>query len=177
MALASLIVAIATGLVNLSAAIFVGFQVRLAALQHRNSSDLQQRQWDMERKRATIDFILSTIELRKKLKAALPDFDRSPGTAARVIEQAESDSEAAMAIGSYLDYLENFATGVNLGVLDIEVADRNGGGRIMAMADNFKPFIEKHRKGMNAPGLYGELEMLAANIRQRRSQAKVGGTH
>jgi hypothetical protein len=162
------VIAIVTGAVNIAAAVFVGMQVRLAVVQNRTSSDLQQRQWDMERKRATINFLLSTIELRKALKAALPYSDRLPNVAARAIARAQANQESAVAIRSYLDYLENFSTGVNLGVLDLEVADRNGGGRIIAMFQNYRLYIERRRVELDDPRLYVELELLATKIAERR---------
>jgi hypothetical protein len=160
-----------SALLSLVGLLFVGIQVRRAAKQAKEAANAQQEEWIRRRKQATIEFLTNTMTLSNELKTALPYLDRTPSAATRLIARADKDEAIAKAIRSYLDYLENVATGVNEGVLDVGVVDRANGGRIIDMATNYASYIQ-HRRGMlNDPQLYIELEQLAAEIRNRRGSS------
>jgi Domain of unknown function (DUF4760) len=165
---ASLVVACITTVLNLVAVSFVGLQVRQAARQASKTTEDQQLEWVRGRKQATIEFIMSTVQLNKELKAALPFSDRDPTKAQALLEAAEKDTAVAGSIRAYLDYLEYVAAGVNEGVLDLGMVDSMSGGRIVDVARNYRPYIERRRQEFQSTTLYLELERLAAAIRSRR---------
>jgi hypothetical protein len=156
--------------ISLVAVIFVGYQVRSAVIQAKQAGRAQQEEWVRQRKRATIEFLTSTMALNRSLKAELPYLDRTAAKAMVLIERANDDLQVEQAIRAYLDYLENVATGVNEGVLDIAVVDRANGGRIVDMAQNYRSYIDRRRIALDDEKLYIELEELAKVIRVRRTQ-------
>jgi hypothetical protein len=167
-------VASAATVINLAAVLFVGVQVRQAAVQSRRATLAQQEEWVKARKRATVEFYMSTEPLNSRLKAALPFLDRNAEAAAEFLEAAERDPDAAAAIRAYLDYLETLAAGANEGVLDLSTIDRMTGSRIVAVAANYAPYIERRRGELGAPGLYRELERLAELIAAHRARGSGG---
>jgi hypothetical protein len=154
--------------INLGALVFVGMQVRNAASESRRAAEYQEAEGQRQRKRDTINAVIATSQQRDKLKTALPWNDRDAVEVADFLRQVEQDQDRRAAVRAFLDYLEMIAAGVNDGVFDVETVSRTFGGRIVAVASNYAPYIELRRRELNSPSLYIELESVAASIREYR---------
>jgi hypothetical protein len=117
---------------------------------------------------ATLDFWTATLEKRDQWRAVLPD-DRSPVAVAEFLPNAgELTSEINKTIASYLNYYEALATGIYLGIYDIETIDYLAGPRITKLFENYRPWIIDRRTAFDERTLFVEFEFLAAEIRRRR---------
>ncbi len=76
----------------------------------------------------------------------------------------EKDLEANVLIGEWLDMIEDLASGVNLGVYDLQVVDRLIGNRVMRGWRNLEPWVEARREFKRQPTLYCEFEELAYRL-------------
>jgi Domain of unknown function (DUF4760) len=162
----SLWIAGVAAFVGICAGIFVGMQVMQAAKNTRLATEAQQREWDLRRREASIQFYMATLDFRDARKTTLPH-DKDGPAVARLIEEAKDDTATQGIIRSHLSYYEMLAMGVNTGVLDEEIVNRSGGMSVLAAWQNYMPWIEKRRRELDAPTMYSELEMLASRLADR----------
>jgi hypothetical protein len=69
----------------------------------------------------------------------------------------------------FLNYFEDLATGVNMGVFDFDVVNRVSGSRIMRSWEDYGNWVRAERATLQQPSLFIELERLAADVRKARS--------
>ncbi len=67
-------------------------------------------------------------------------------------------------ITEWLDLMEDFATGVNLDVYDMEVVQRLLGSRVMGGWRNLSQWIAARRASRNQPTLFIEFEMMVRRL-------------
>lgn len=166
----SLIIAVAS--VTINAILFMVVLLQLGALrqQIRESSAAEVRDHDRRRRQATMEAFSTTMDARRALRTLLPDdIDRAEtGKIVRQIREKKSDVAHEQAVVDYLRLWENFAAGVNIEVLDLEMVDRIAGTHIMRLAQNYADWIAWRRKTWRSESLFSELEELAEAIRRRR---------
>lgn len=148
--LLSVFIAAVAALINLGAFVFVGLQVRHAVGQSRKAAADTEFERRRQCKRDTIEAARATVKYREQLKAKLPWNDRDATQVKAYLDEAEGDDETKLAIRAYLDYLEMLAVGANEGVLDVETLSRMSGSRILAVADNYQPYIVRRRQELKA---------------------------
>ena len=172
--LLSVVIAAVAALINLSALVFIGMQVHHLMSESRRTALAQEAESARQRKRDTIEAAITTFQQRTRLKVALPWNDRNAADVDKFLEMAEQDDAVRAAIREYLDYLELLGAGVVSGVLDVDVITRIWGGRILAVAANYAPYIERRRKELGSTTLYAELLAMAELVREAsRRQASV----
>jgi hypothetical protein len=127
---------------------------------------------------ATIEFYRDTIEQRELLRERLPNEREPDEVAAFLPDPLLPDSARHRDIGRYLNYFEMLATGTNRrgrrlgdgGILDIETVDYLLGPRILAIWGSYGPYIRGRRLRFGEPTLYAEIEVLAAEVSERRKR-------
>lgn len=159
--------------------LFAVFALQLKELKRQVVQSAEATKLDHVRRRAqaTIDFYRTTLDKRIALRESLPHDRDAAGVAdfiAKAIEKDDSDS--AHDITDYLTYFGMFATGVNTGVFDIDIVERLAGTRILAIASNYKSWIDFRRAKYSQPKLYQELAILADEMRERRSHEQTALT-
>ncbi|MFG1797786.1 DUF4760 domain-containing protein [Nocardia sp. NPDC049149] len=154
--------------VNIAALLFLGLQVRQGVQNAAAVDKARQEEWVRRRKEASMQFYMSTLDRREHRMSTLPP-DRDGVAIKRYLEDVESDNSKHSAVRTYLSYLEMLGTGVNSGVLDIEVIELYAGGTIVATWNNYGEWIAKTRVKFQSPRIYCQFEMMARDIAQRRS--------
>jgi hypothetical protein len=150
------IIALAGVLINLGAISFLGLQIRLAVIGAK-------REWAQKRREATLRTFMGTIERRERYKAILPS-DRDKVAINAMIAEAVADPIKDHAIRDYMNYYEMVATGVNAGVLDIEVIARFAGNSLINAWNNYLPWIVRERQRYQTDSLSCEFEQLAESV-------------
>ena len=171
-----LALAVVGAAVNLLLFAFVIVQVRLLRRQVVDAGDAVRMDHDRRKKESTLDFYAGTIDKRSSFREALPndrDAQAISDLITPLIEQASNSTSNRM-VAEYLNYLELLAVGVNLDIYDFETINRLAGGRIIAVANNYAPWIEHRRATLNAPMMWSDLSLLAARLSERPLQASKG---
>ena len=101
-------------------------------------------------------FYLTTLERRDLHQMNLPAAMDQAGVA-RYLDNARSDPLKQAIIRSYLSLHELLATGVNLCILDEEVIFRFANSSIIAIWNNYAPWIYEQRKERAEPSVFCEL--------------------
>jgi Domain of unknown function (DUF4760) len=161
------IIGAAALLLSAGGLLFVAAQVRLLRLQIRHAEQSFVSEQERARRHASLEFITSTMERRSLLLNDVP----SGGDKERVEEFMRNlggDTERRRQLSRYLSHYEALATGVNLGVLDVEVVDRAWGSVIIRAFEAYQPYIESRRRKLSQPQLYSELECLVDSLKHRR---------
>ncbi|MFB9686127.1 DUF4760 domain-containing protein [Amycolatopsis plumensis] len=145
-------------------------QVRHAARESlradRNLEDERRRQ----RKKDTIDAMVSSSRQWEEFRMALPWNDRDKENVQAYLQHIERKPAARAPVRNYLDFLEVVAVGVNSGVFDIDTVSRMVDGRILAVTENYMPYINLRRDELRSPSLYSELEVMARSTRNHRDR-------
>lgn len=165
-------VALVAAVGGLFGVFFVGAQVRQGAKNTKEATEARQREWDLRRREASMQFYTMTLSSRQKLKTRLPP-DRDATAIDSFVRAAESDPAKLDVIRTHLSYYEMLATGVLSGVFDEEIVDRFGGGPIIAAWINYEPWVNARRIEFNAPSMFEELEELAQKLADRRGVSLV----
>ncbi|WP_433724565.1 DUF4760 domain-containing protein [Nocardia sp. CA-129566] len=126
----------------------------------RETQEENQRQ----RQRATVNYITSTIQRQHELYSAMHQ-DTSFAAKASVVASAEFHQ-----LTSYFGYLEYLAAAVNMRIFDGEVVSRTIGSRIIRAYETFREWMETERRRLNNNTVYEELDILVADLRERRDQ-------
>jgi Domain of unknown function (DUF4760) len=146
-----------TGVVLL---IFVVIQLRLLSKQLEET----RQQFANEQKRlkqiSTLENMNETTQYRHQLSRQMP-LEYDSDAVKRFIESAKSNLEDRQLLGSYLNYYENLAAGINIGVYDLDIVDRTVGSLMLRVFDRYEPYIRYVRKKDAAPAAYAELEAYA----------------
>jgi hypothetical protein len=164
--LVSTIVAITALAINFALFLTVILQLRALRQQIKSADSATKADHARRKKQATIEFYAATLEKRSALRSTLPS-DRDGEAIAQFLIDAAESKRRARDISEYLGLFELLASGVNTGVFDRKVIARMAGGRIRAMVENYRPWIERQRTLLDAPLLYVELEALAEFLTRR----------
>ena len=141
----TLVSAFAGLLVNVILLLAAVWQLRALGKQVGHASTATNQDHERRRKQATIDFYASTLQKRSEFRTILP-YDRDSASILNLLEQANSENnQLGKAITEYLNLFELLATGVRTDVFDFSVIERAAGGRIVAIARNYRPWIEQRR--------------------------------
>jgi hypothetical protein len=151
---------------------FVAIQVVLARRQLQHAQNVNQTEVTRGKRQSTIDFYMTTVEIRTKWKAVLPD-DWETAAIHEFIEAAYASNDKAMlgCIVDYLGYFEALAVAIASEVYDLQILDSIAGTRIRSIARNYKPYFERARVVNGVPSLYVELEWLGERLEALRSAA------
>lgn len=169
----SVCIAFVAAIGGLIAVFFVGAQVKQGAKNTKEATEARQKEWDLRRAEASMQFYTMTLKSRQSLKRRLPP-DRDVQAIAALIREAETDPLKLDMIRTHLSFYEMLATGVLSGVYDEEIVDRFGGGPIVSAWINYKPWIHARRNEFNAPTMFEQFEKLAGVLAKRRG-ISIGG--
>ena len=104
-------------------------------------------------------------ELRER---GIPD-DRDTASLAALIDRSLiGDAEATRIITEYLKIFNLLGVAVQADAFDSKVIDQAWGGTIVAVYQNYRPWIDNQRASRSEPRLYEDLELLASRMSPRR---------
>jgi hypothetical protein len=132
-----------------------------ALIANANEAELRHKEWSLR-------FYLDTVERRDAHKRELPP-DRDHEAIVRLIESSSRSQEKHSLIRAYLSMNELLATGVNLGLHNLEIVDRFDGPAIVARWSNYKSWVDQERVKYEESTLYEELETLARRLVERHA--------
>lgn len=161
------VVAFVAAIGGLFGVFFVGAQVRQGAKNTKEATDARQREWDLRRREASMQFYTMTLGSRQKLKTRLPP-DRDSVAIDSFIRAAETEPTKLDVFRTHLSYYEMLATGVLAGVFDEDIVNRFGGGPIIAAWVNYESWVKARRLEFEAPNMFEELELLAQRLAEHR---------
>jgi hypothetical protein len=165
---ASSIGALVIGLATLVALLW---QLRLLVKQVALAANATRLDHERRRRQATLDFYATTLAKRSELRAVLP-YDRNvAGVHALLARAVDEEDEAGNAITGYLSLFESLGAGVRDDVYSFPVVEAVAGGRVLAIVENYRPWIEDRRRHFQNPRLYEHLEWLADQIARHRAAA------
>lgn len=164
----SVVIGAAGVVINLILFIMFALQLRALRRQIAVAEEATRLDHDRRRKQATLDFYTATLEKRAALRDLLP-YDRDADAIRDLIRDIKSEDDGrGKEITNYLSLFEGLAAGVNSGVYDLDTIERVAGGRIRAIAHNYKSWIDSRRAMFDNPNLYEELDHLAGQLEARR---------
>jgi Domain of unknown function (DUF4760) len=117
-----------------------------------------------QRERATVNYITSTIQRQHELYSDIEQ-DSSFAAKASVVNSAEFHQ-----LTSYFAYLEYLSAAVNMKIFDGDVVSRTIGSRIIRAYETFREWMDTERQRLNSKTVYEELDILVADLRERRDQ-------
>ena len=164
----AVLTAVITVFVNAGLFIAFGFQLRLMRVQLQQASDATDRDHRQRRMQATLEFVTATFDRMGSLRdRGLPELVRAavePYTD-RPLDMADKRN---LLVREYLNGFEAFATGVNLGLYDIDVVNRLRGTMIIRSWALYEPWVTARRSLFSQASYYAELERLASDLSQLR---------
>jgi len=165
----SLIAQFAGIMVVVIASIAGVWQLRLLAQQIRHTQQATLQDHERRRKQATLEFYASTHDRQAKMIRIMPNVMDVDAIAA-LIQPAiqEGDGDAAARISSYLTLYEYLAAGVRADVFDLDVINQAAGAQIVAIAQNYLPYIQHRRELHDIPDAFIELEWLGHQLTRLR---------
>lgn len=137
-------------------------------LQLRQVANRANIDYSRQKKQATIDFYVQTLEARSKFGSELPP-DRKASEIKAFLLRFANEESVAEAVSGYLGYWELLAGAANEGIIDKDVVALIARTRIISIADNYGEYIARERKRIHVPGLYEELTSLAAHFKSSGS--------
>lgn len=171
--------AIGTILSVLVAVAAVAAQLRGVAMQLRQGAAITAADHTRRRAQATIEFYLATMDRRNELRDRLAD-DRDGDAVALLVARIKRrgiHSRHGHAVRAYLNLWEALGVGVAADVYDKAVVEALTGGRVIAIWDNYEPFIAWRRdvvaRSDPEETLYVALERLADDLRAMRDERSV----
>lgn len=155
-------------LANFGALLFIAVEL-LQARTARLAADRSQIDENRRRKQeATLDYYNQSFGERRSLSSSLPTLSDVQGITESIQRATAGDIATSESIRSMLAYYETLATGVNIGIYDMETIDRLAGSRLTRILDSWLPYIRWARAARQNPLAYCEFEQMVAVIRQRR---------
>lgn len=126
------------------------------------------------RREATLSFMATSLEKRSEWRDKLPDDRDREGIAAFIADcmptQGGKNAEKTKDISGYLAHHEDIATGVQLGVFDIDTVDLLMGPRLVSTFRNWEVWIKDYRIACDEHVLYIEWECVVEAIESRREK-------
>ncbi len=134
-------------------------------LQIRAASIGQERDHVRQKKQATLDAYVGSLDFRNTVWSKLPN-DRQIDAVRAFCPDPEDDKHPNFEpIVHYLNYLENIAVGVHESIYDLNVVSRLLGERIVCAWHAYEPFIVGRRAVFGSKTLWVEFEHLAIAIK------------
>jgi Domain of unknown function (DUF4760) len=161
-AAATYLLAALTGFLAVVTAVSAAFLWAQLRAARRDAASVAAR----ERRQATMQFFASTLDIRRTMPLALPE-DRDHEAIARLLKRLEGTTpeiqrERAL-LSEYLAWWELTATSINpeVQVFDPRLLELFASGRLMAVWNNYRPFILAERERHGEHDLFAELESVA----------------
>ena len=167
----TIVIAAISVAVNTVLLVAFALQLRLMRIQLRQSSDATERDHQQRRRQATLEFVTATFDRSQRLvERGLPALFKDEvelfADAPAALDDPRND-----VIREYLNGFEAFATGVNLGLYDLEVVNHLRGTVIVRTMVLYRSWIEARRVLNQNPNQYRELETLSEAIVEHRRRA------
>ncbi len=153
--------------INAAGIAFIALQVVLARRQLYQAQEINEQEITREKRQATVNFYMTTIEQRARLKATLPEDWDADGIGEFIKGALSKDDDAHQkCISDYLAYFEVLAVGIGANIYDIEVLYTIAEGRLLNIYRNYQPYIQAMREKTGLATLYIELEWLAERLKE-----------
>ncbi|MEU6547052.1 DUF4760 domain-containing protein [Streptomyces sp. NPDC046859] len=134
------------------------------------------RDHDRRRKQATMEYLTANMDRRKALfDEGIPLERDHQAISDRINLALSGDDQETKRITAYLTIYNFLAVGTQADAFDLDVIHEAWGGFIIAVWNNYRPWIEAQREEHGAPSVYENLEWLAGQITTLRSVAPAGG--
>ena len=167
----TLAVAVVASLTNIVIFAALLWQLQLLQRQLRQTHEVTVLDHDRRRKQATIEFYATTLGEQRRMRETLPH-DRNKAALQPFIDRAISgDEDINKAIVAYLSLHNLIAISVRSDVFDIGVIDQAFGGRLLALEENYRRWIDSARKSSGYPTMFADIQWLTDEIIRRRSQS------
>jgi hypothetical protein len=157
-----------TLVINFVALVFLGVQVMQARKVASETARGQEREWDRQRKKSSIDAIVATAQYRESLKAVLPANDRDPKAVAAFLEEAKGDNAKLGPLGEYLNHIEDLAVGVKQGIFDLDAISMLEGNRLIDIIPNYVSYMESVREQAGRPTIWQDIDDLVEMIKAHK---------
>ncbi|WP_328554630.1 MULTISPECIES: DUF4760 domain-containing protein [unclassified Streptomyces] len=133
---------------------------------------------DRRRKQATMEYLTANMERRKVLfDEGIPNERDHEAISALISLSLAGDEPTTKLITAYLTTFNFLAVGAQSDAFDRKVIDEAWGGLIIAVWNNYRPWMETQRKVHGEPRVWENLEWLAGQMTPRRpaTPAEAGG--
>jgi hypothetical protein len=154
-----------TLLINFVGLVFLGVQVMQARKAVSDTARGQEREWERQRKKSSIDAIVATAQYRESLKAVLPANDGDPKAVAAFLEEAKGDTTKLGPLSEYLNHIEDLAVGVKQGIFDLDTISMLEGNRLIDIIPNYVPYMESVREETSRPAIWEDIDDLVEMIK------------
>ncbi|MEU7866380.1 DUF4760 domain-containing protein [Dactylosporangium sp. NPDC049140] len=161
--------AVAALVVNIVFLALLVKQLRLLQQQITDASESFVAEQVRIKRQATLAHIAATMEHRRRVSSEVPP-DTDPEAVREFTRDADSNSPNGRLLRNYLNFYENLAAGINIGVFDIDVVARTSGTIIVRVYDAYKDFIVRFREANRHDLAYVEMEELAEALRPHLEQ-------
>jgi hypothetical protein len=164
-------IALITAIINLGLLLLLAYQLRLLSEQLKQDGQSVELDHSRRKAQATLEFSTATLAKQEQWKHLLPDYYRDEQDVRRSVLSIDSKDPLDSTLQDFIGFFEELATGVNLGVYDVDIVDHLMGTRVIRAFKAFEPWIERRREEYGVPGLYREFQTLAEAIERRRASA------
>lgn len=163
-ATATYLLAALTGFLAVVTAVSAGFLWAQLRAARRDAAEVAGR----ERRQATMQFFADTLDIRRSMPFDLPEDRDAEGVATLLAEVRGTSPEALRRralLHEYLAWWELTATSIHpdVAVFDPRLLELFASGRLVAVWTNYRPFVLEQRQQYGDPGLYEQLERVAAS--------------
>jgi uncharacterized protein YajQ (UPF0234 family) len=159
--------------VSIVVLVFLVVQLTLLRKQVNHAHDVFIHEQERARQQSTLEFLATTLERRYDLRNKVPS-EVNVAEVKQFIEIARADTATMKILYEYLNYWELLASGVNAGILDVEVVNASSGTSVINIWKAYHELTKQIRTTEKHPTLYKEIQELATTLqelRQRRSTA------
>lgn len=121
------------------------------------------------RKQATVEYMSVTMDKLAQFGGfGVPDARDQAAIASLVERAVAGDGEAIRMITGYLTIFNYLGVAAHSDAFDLEIINQARGGTVIAVAENYRPWITFQREKTHEPRLYEDLEWLASRMTPRR---------
>jgi len=120
--------------------------------------------YSRQKKQATIDFYVQTLEARSQFGSELPP-DRDAKAIKEFLSRCGNEEDVAETVNGYLGYWELLAAAANEEIIDRDTIALIARTRIVSIVDNYGEYIKAERKRLQVPAIYEQLTELAARFK------------
>jgi hypothetical protein len=141
-------------------------------LQLRSATRAQIRDHERQRKQATLDAYMDSVEHRVNVWKNMPN-DRDVAAVRAFCPRPDDTANPAFdLVVAHLNFFENFAVGAQHDVYDPQVIDALVGDRLVGAWLAYEPFIKGRRELMGTTRVWEGLETLAKDLLELRLDDK-----
>lgn len=127
--------------------------------------------YSRQKKQATIDFYVQTLEARSQFSSELPP-DRDATAVKEFLSRCGNEENVAETVNGYLGYWELLAAAANEEIIDRDTLALIARTRIVSIVDNYGEYIKAERKRLQVPTIYEQLTELAARLKSPGTAAE-----